>query len=127
MSVFRSLPMLLVMGIIFFLSQQSGTTLAIPQIYGLDKCLHMLAYGTLAATVIYAVPAHAFHNRNPWKTRMLILLFCVFYGMTDEFHQSFIPGRDVSFFDLLADAAGAGIVLLLEQMPWVRERIMLHR
>jgi VanZ family protein len=33
--------------------------------------------------------------------------------MSDEFHQSFIPGRWVSIFDLLADLTGAMLVCAL--------------
>ena len=35
------------------------------------------------------------------------------YGVTDEIHQVFVPGRTMALDDLLADAAGAfaGVVL----------------
>ena len=35
--------------------------------------------------------------------------FVVFYGMTDEFHQMFVPGRTSSIDDLFADTIGAFI------------------
>ncbi|HMO53579.1 MAG TPA: VanZ family protein [Tepidiformaceae bacterium] len=40
-------------------------------------------------------------------------LAAVAYGISDEFHQSLVPRRDASVFDVLIDAAGAaaGVVL----------------
>lgn len=41
--------------------------------------------------------------------------FCIFYAMTDEFHQLFIPGRNGNFIDVLIDFSGSivGIVAAL--------------
>ena len=36
-----------------------------------------------------------------------------FYGATDEWHQSFVPGRDADVRDLVADAVGAALA-----SPW---------
>lgn len=33
----------------------------------------------------------------------------VLYGMSDEFHQSFVPNRDANWFDVGLDALGAAI------------------
>jgi VanZ family protein len=44
------------------------------------------------------------------KVAVETVLFCLVYGMTDEFHQSFIPRRSVSGLDLLADLAGVMLV-----------------
>ena len=33
----------------------------------------------------------------------------VLYGITDEFHQSFVPNRDASWFDVGLDAFGAAL------------------
>jgi VanZ family protein len=35
--------------------------------------------------------------------------FCGLWGASDEWHQSFVPGRDSSVFDLAADVAGCTI------------------
>ena len=29
------------------------------------------------------------------------------YGLSDELHQAYVPGRQSSFYDVLADGAGA--------------------
>jgi VanZ family protein len=36
----------------------------------------------------------------------LFILVGVLYGVTDEFHQAFVPGRSVSVFDWIADVVG---------------------
>ena len=36
----------------------------------------------------------------------LSVIFSVFYGFSDEIHQSFVPGRTVSIGDLMADGVG---------------------
>jgi len=102
----RMVPMALVMGTIFFLSQQPGGQLSLPEIPGMDKLAHMAAYGVLAATVIFAFSAQL-KSAKPWRVVVLTILFCFLYGLSDEFHQSFVPGRFVSVGDIFADCAGA--------------------
>ena len=104
--------MIAVMGIIFFLSHQPGDTVVLPDLPNIDKFLHSLVYGTLAAAVLYAVPKTTF-RKNPRRTGGFVVLFCLFYGLSDEWHQSFIPGRFPSGWDIAADTLGAVVVVLL--------------
>lgn len=105
----RIIPMILIMGTIFCLSHQPGDSLYLPVLPGIDKLAHLLAYGVLAAATLFA-----FGER--WKTEraglavLITIIFCLLYGMTDEFHQSFIPGRAPSIVDIVADCGGAGLV-----------------
>jgi VanZ family protein len=116
--------MLLVMGMIFFFSHQPGHTLHLPSIPGIDKIAHMLAYGLLALTVLWFLgSAGPSGFLNP---ALKTVLFCLLFGVSDEFHQSFIPGRWVSVFDLLADLTGAMLVCAL--WLWNRDfRLSFHR
>mgnify|MGYP000175390016 CR=1 FL=1 len=100
-------PMIFVMGAIFFLSHQPGDSLYMPSIPGIDKVAHMAAYAALAAAVLYAFQLLPAMNKTALQVSLLTIGFCIFYGIGDEFHQSFIPYRYVSFADLVADALGA--------------------
>jgi VanZ family protein len=104
--------MITVMGIIFFLSSQTGDTLDLPDIPDLDKLLHAIAYGVLALTVLFAVPGHQY-RKHPWRISLSVVLFCLLYGISDEFHQSFVPGRMPSVLDLTADTLGAVVAAVL--------------
>ena len=109
------------MGTIFFLSHQSGDTLDLPSFPGADKLAHMIAYGALACSVIWSFGKKGLDK--PGRTVVLTLLFCVLYGISDEYHQSFAPQRFVSVFDLFADTAGALCVSLL----WLQSSSLRHK
>jgi VanZ family protein len=119
MKAFRCIPMIVVMGIIFFLSHQPDESLSIPSFFASDKLCHIVAYATLAAATLFAVSSSNFFHDHKHKTSLLIVLFCALYGVSDEFHQSFIPGRMVSALDLIADITGAGLVL--GGVSWLRK------
>ncbi len=109
------------MGTIFFLSQQSGDTLQLPSFPGADKVAHMIAYAALASSVLWFLYERALGN--PKRTAIICVLFCLFYGISDEYHQSFIPLRSVSIFDLLADTMGG----LLVATFWLRSPALQQR
>ena len=98
------------MGIIFYLSHQPYDFAELPPIVGFDKLLHVIAYSSLAGTFLYAL--HPFtHNSNHSVVAIVVVLFCITYGISDEYHQSFIPGRFDSVWDVVADGFGALLVV----------------
>ncbi len=99
--------MLIFMGAIFLLSHQPGDSLHMPSfIPGFDKLVHMIVYGLLAATILYAFEP-AINNGRTSVLFLVTVILCILYGIGDEFHQSFIPGRFASIVDLAADTLGA--------------------
>jgi VanZ family protein len=112
MSLFRLFPAIGVMGIIFSLSGVPGDSIPLPDIVNLDKVLHAGVYGILAVTVLFALPEQKYLS-HPWKMSLLVVLFCLLYGISDEFHQSFIPNRCPSVFDLIADTGGGAVAVLI--------------
>ena len=68
-----------------------------------DKILHAIVFGILAFLLVCSLaPPHA----RTWRRVWLVTLAVALYGLTDEYHQSFVPGREASMYDALADALG---------------------
>lgn len=109
--MYRIIPMILVMGIIFFLSHRPGDSFDLPSIVNIDKLLHCLVYAVLGTCACYAVPIE-WWERKSRKVMFGVIMFCLFYGVTDEVHQWFIPGRYPSGADLIADLVGGSIAVL---------------
>ena len=105
----RWFPALLMMLIIFAFSSQPGDNLPdfLDWDYVVKKSSHAVGYGLLALSYFYIL---RFNKERTWLAWLLALT----YAATDEFHQSFVPGRSASIFDVLIfDNLGAMIALWL--------------
>jgi VanZ family protein len=71
-----------------------------------DVSLHEAAYFGLTVLVIRAL-ARARWSGVTWGALVGAVVIAVLYGVTDEFHQSFVPNRHAELRDLAADAIGA--------------------
>lgn len=94
------------MALIFFLSAQPD--LPRPAIGWLDLLTssgaHLFLYGVLALLLHWGLGS---------GRRNLVLAFglALIYGVSDEIHQAFVPGRVPDAFDLVSDALGAALAL----------------
>jgi len=100
-------PAILYSGIIFYASSLPNVSIPLLEIQ-FDKMLHILVYalfGFLMARGIYGT------NAAVTKKVFWIMIFgaSLLYGASDEFHQTFVPGRNASLFDLLGDTVGGTI------------------
>jgi VanZ family protein len=92
---------------IFVLSSQP--VLPSPASVG-DKEAHAFTYGVLAFLCLVGLTGARWRGTTRRRVAIAFLL-AVLYGISDEFHQSFVPGRTPDVLDLAADAAGAALVL----------------
>lgn len=94
------------MGLIFYLSSQSAPPyhLILPS----DKLLHFLEYMLLALLLLRAL-SKTFPGRLPITLGIIAFIIAVIYAASDEFHQSFVPGRNADALDWLADSFGAAL------------------
>jgi VanZ family protein len=108
----RWLPVIAVAGLIFILS--SFSELPSPPTGVTDKHEHFTIYFLLGLTLVRAFAGGRLSGIT-WPVAIVSALVVCAYGASDEFHQSFVPGRDCSVWDLLADAIGgftaAGVLL----------------
>jgi len=49
---------------------------------------------------------------------IIAALFCLTYGVSDEFHQYFVQGRFASLSDIGSDLAGAAVAQLVALLIW---------
>jgi VanZ family protein len=77
-----------------------------------DKALHMAVYGLLAVLFYRACKATWPGRMSPTELLVISVLFATFYGLSDEFHQSFVAARQADVMDGVADFAGSVVGVL---------------
>ena len=124
----RWLPVVLWMGFIFTMSTSLGAADNTSRFIGpflhwllphaasdtiahlhflIRKAGHLTEYAILALLLRRAIGGHGS------KPFVLALAIAAAYAATDEFHQTFVPGRTATPWDVLIDATGALIALAL--------------
>jgi len=99
------LPVIICAILIFYLSSLTGKE--IPGLFtGQDIIGHLTEYAILALLLSRALKAYSL-KLSYNKRLLLACVIAIIYAASDEFHQSFVPGRDCSSLDLLLDAIGS--------------------
>jgi VanZ family protein len=106
------LPAIIWMAFIFYLSAQSRPLGEKPS-PTFAYVAHLGEYAVLAVLLFWAQLA-----RGSWKGNLalglaLSFLLSAAYAASDEWHQSFVSGRDASPLDFGTDVAGAAVALLV--------------
>jgi len=103
-------PVCIYAGYMFYLSSQSHPDEDLPTLFKLfsDKMLHVMEYSVLGGLCYRAFRWGA---NDVWRQRAvpLAILVASLYGVSDEIHQAFVPFRESSVYDWLADIVGATI------------------
>ncbi len=69
----------------------------------IDLLFHFVEYSILGFLLFQSINTDDFFTINPWYGSVV---FGIFFAMSDEFHQSFVPGRHMSSMDMLFDSVG---------------------
>ena len=97
------------MALIFGLSSISRTPSFVG---GVDKYLHATLYAGLGVLLVRAL-AGGWHRRVTPVIVVSAIAIAAAYGVSDEFHQSFVPLRSVDAMDVVADTVGASIAAVV--------------
>ena len=103
--LFRFLPAIIWMAIIFYFSSRQTTGIGGDSYwlrFAILKTFHLIEYGILAVLLFFAI------QKYNWS-----ILIAYLYGLSDEFHQRFTPGRTSRLRDTLFDLAGILIGLFI--------------
>jgi VanZ family protein len=101
------IPLFVYMSFMWFLSSRSVSLpsyfLKIPL---LDKVFHFLEYLVFGFLLTRAVSRRT-QPETRFRLGITVVIVALIWGAIDELHQAFVPLREASFFDLIADCLGA--------------------
>ncbi|MDQ3035522.1 MAG: VanZ family protein [Myxococcota bacterium] len=100
------LPAFLYMALIWALSSMSTIDLPIDEFPFRDKGIHAVEYLILGFLVTHAA-LRSWPERSRARLAAVALLVTCGWGVLDEIHQAFVPGRSPDLLDLVADLIGA--------------------
>lgn len=99
------LPALAYMTLIWTISSIALPELPIDRVPWRDKGVHFVEYGVLGFLVAHAV-VRTWPHHPLTRTIPLAMIIGVAWGILDEIHQSFVPGRFAEVADIVADSIG---------------------
>jgi VanZ family protein len=107
------LPAIAIAALIFGLSAQQHLAVSDgPLELVLRKLAHLTVYAALAVAVAFALRAHGLPARRAFPAAFALT---VAYAISDELHQTTVPGRVGTPVDVAIDAVGAACGLLLRR------------
>jgi VanZ family protein len=92
--------------IIYGISSLPGSVIAISPPYQLDKLFHAGIFFILCLLLNRALLNQRSVPLLSTYHLVLSLVIVIAYGVSDEFHQTVVPGRSPDFYDALADSLG---------------------
>jgi VanZ family protein len=107
------LPSVIWAGVIFVFSSQTALPTFQESFYDFvfKKMAHIFVYLVLYLLVFQAVQ-QTFSNEHHKLKLLFPIIICMLYAISDEFHQSLVPGRYATLRDIGYDLLGVGIAFL---------------
>ena len=115
------------MGLIFYLSSLSQPPEELMEVIDwgqIDKVFHLVEYTVLGVLLARAL-SYSLRRILPTFAWIIAFAIAVLFGVSDEWHQSFVLGRHSSIsdwiFDIIGSAIGVGVAYLRAKRKKARE------
>ncbi len=108
------LPVFLWAIVIFVASSIRHVRLPKIKFIAVDKVVHMGVFFIFGLLLYRALYTPEIRNRINMKRLFIMAFITIAYGVSDEFHQLFVPGRQFDIYDMIADGMGgvlAGLII----------------
>lgn len=116
------------MSLIFSLSSIPGKSFPAETTSFIEIIAHIFLYGVLSFLIFLALIS--FKEKDNFSGRLIFIAVAlsVIYGISDEYHQGYVPGRFVSFADLMFDFLGSviGAFLIVYFFNIRPNKLLLH-
>ncbi len=105
-------------GFIFFLSHQPELKSGLSHQWDfiLRKIAHVTEYAVLTFFLIRALAQYQLSKK---KILIMSFVFALLYALSDEYHQSFILGRQATLRDVLIDSLGIILIIWIFFKVWL--------
>jgi len=115
----------IIWAIVIFIFSANPTTRASEihwQDFVVKKTAHVFIYAILTTLLYRSLIASGLDTK---KSAVLSTIIAILYGFSDEFHQSFTPGREPKLRDVFFDTFGSATAayLILNRLKFFPERI----
>lgn len=114
LNILSKLPLLVASAGIFYFSSLPQPPFVLTSFQWQDKVLHLAAYFAYGITIALAIHVH--QSISSKKKMTLIGLIGFLYALSDEYHQSFVPGRTSELGDIIADWIGVISAIMLYRL-----------
>jgi VanZ family protein len=117
---FRIIPLILYLGLIFFVSSRPNLRPPGVNIFLMDKMIHFMEYFILGVLLFEGIGRAMIQPK--FGAFVFLLAVGSSIGALDEMFQSYIPGRNSSIYDFFADTMGVGAGLGIAYLWSMRRR-----
>lgn len=103
--ILSSLPTIIWMSLIFFLSSRENLPDLNKFILNFDKIAHFLVYFVLGIFLQFFFIIN-FDLKSKQLYYIIVIAIGFTFALSDEYHQIFVPNREPDFYDLIFDFLG---------------------
>jgi len=96
------------------------------KIFDIDKLIHVSIFFVFGILVYRSLAVPVIELSFRWSRAILAVAVVMVYGVIDEFHQSFVPGRTPDVWDATSDMVGGMLAIFIVYLHY-RWKVMKDR